>query len=69
MNKYTENEKSIVIARYGNGESVADLVRKSLEVPYMHGSKRLPLESPIRKLYLLKTTVCWKTRSYGYKAL
>ena len=27
MNKYTENEKSIITARYGKGESVADLVR------------------------------------------
>lgn len=32
MNKYTENEKSIVIARYGNGESVADLVR-DMQIP------------------------------------
>ena len=27
MNKYTENEKSIITSRYNNGESVADLVR------------------------------------------
>ena len=27
MNKYTENEKSAIIARYNSGESVADLVR------------------------------------------
>lgn len=27
MNKYTENEKSIIISRYNDGEAVADLVR------------------------------------------
>jgi len=27
MNKYTENEKSIITARYNNGEAVAALVR------------------------------------------
>lgn len=27
MNKYTENEKSTITARYNNGESVADIVR------------------------------------------